>query len=100
MVHTGFVYTMCVTHEAMEQKKYSEALKHMEDYATFVFSQEPRVQYVNSTHQFKDYSKYVMEYYTEEQHRKYREAHFPIDCENARELSKALVNDVKAESMK
>ena len=84
----------------MEQKKYPEALKHMEDYATFVFSQAPRVQYVNSTYQFKDYSKYVMEYYTEAEHRKYKEEHFPIDCENARALGKALVKDVKAETEK
>ena len=41
-----------------------------------------------------------MEYYTEAEHRKYREEHFPVDCENARALGKALVKDVKAETRK
>ena len=96
-VHTAFIYTMCDTKEEMEKKKYPEALKHMEDYAAFVFSIAPRVQYVNFTYQFRDYSKYMFEYYTEAEQGEHRKKQFPIDCEHARELGKALVADVRTE---
>lgn len=96
---TAFVYTMNVPENAMEQFHYPERLKSMETFAGRCFGHAPRIQYVNYTYQFSDYAKYKNDIFSEPDKKKYREEHFPIDCQNARELGAALVADALGEPM-
>lgn len=94
-LHTGFIYTMNVPGDMMDANHYPEQLKTMEGCAGRLFGHEPLIQYVNNTYQFKDYSKYKAELFSEAEKAKYREEHFPIDCENARKMGAALVRAAK-----
>jgi len=92
---TAFVYTMNVTHEAMEQWHYPKRLMPMESFVGNVFGHKPRIQYVNNTYQFPDYSKYKNEMFSVEDKERQKKEQFPLDCRNARELGAALVADFK-----
>ncbi len=96
-VHTAFVYTMNVNVDVMQKMGYPARLGLMEGFAHKLFGFKPRLQYVNDTYQFNDYSKYKMEVFSEADKAKQRELQFPVDCANARELGAALVADVKGE---
>lgn len=96
---SAFVYTMNVTETVMEQVHYPERLKLMETTAGRCFGHAPRTQYVNYTYQFRDYAKYKNEVFSESDKKKYREEHFPVDCQNAKELGAALVADATGEPM-
>lgn len=95
-IHTGFIYTMNVPSASMEEHGYPERLRAMEAFVGRIFKHEPAVQYVNNTLQFPDYSKYKMEIFTEEEKQKYREKHFPADCQDAHQLGATLVLEAKA----
>lgn len=97
-VYTAFVYTMNVTHDAMEEWHYPERFKMMEDFTGRVFGHAPRILHVNNTFQFPDYSKYKNEVFSPEEKAGYREEHFPIDCRHARELGAALAADANGEA--
>ena len=47
--------------------------------------------YACNTYQFSDYSRYAMTVFKEEEKRKYRDEHFPLDLKKAYELGKRLV---------
>lgn len=94
-VRTAFVYTMNVDRERMEKERYPQRLRFMEQCAGALFGYQPRVQYVCDTYQFKDYSKYKMEVFSEPEKARQRELQFPLDCRDARELGAALVADAK-----
>ena len=46
---------------------------------------------MNDTYQFSDYSKYKADRFSETDKARHREQQFPIDCQKAFELGKALV---------
>lgn len=94
----GFVYTMNVLPETMEKMGYPERLGLMEGTAGRLFGHEPQVLYVNNTYQFKDYSKYKMELFTEREKAEWRELHFPVDCKNAKKMGADLVAGVLSDS--
>lgn len=96
-LRTAFVYTMNVPHDRMERMQYPERLAPMESFVGRCFGHEPRRLYVCDTYQFKDYSKYKMEVFSEAEKARQREMQFPIDCRNARELGAALAADVAGE---
>lgn len=94
-LHTAFVYTMNVSANMMDEWHYRERLAIMENFAGNIFGYKPRIQYVNNTYQFPDYSKYMSESFSEPEKAKYREEHFPLDCKAAREMGTALVHDAQ-----
>lgn len=96
-IRTAFIYTMNVPHEAMLENHYPERLSLMENFAGRIFGYKPRILHVNNTYQFNDYSKYKAELFSETDKAKYRELHFPVDCQNAKDLGAALVGDVMGE---
>lgn len=53
--------------------------------------------YACNTYQFKDYSLYDFNLFSEEDKRKYREEHFDTDLQNAYELGKRLVKMAEKE---
>lgn len=94
----AFIYTMNVTADLMEQFGYPQRLKVMENFAGRIFGHEPKVQYVNYTLQFRDYSKYMAPVFSEADKLKYREEHFPADCEKARELGASLIREAMTQT--
>lgn len=93
----GFVYTMNVPKDVMLQQRYPENLEPAHKFAAKIWACKPRILYVNYTYQFNDYRKYKMELYHEADKAEYRKLHFPIDCQNARDLGAALIGDVMGE---
>ena len=51
----------------------------------------------SDTYQFNDYSKYAFTYFSEEDKRRYRDEHFPVDLQHAHDLGKRLVEEAKAQ---
>ena len=90
-VRTAFVYTMNAPEGMLEQIHYPERLKVMEDIAARMLGHAPLVEYVCDTWQFKDYAKYKSDAFSPEAKAKVRETQFPLDCEKARALGRALV---------
>ena len=87
---TAFVYTMNVPYQVMLENHYTESFQSMESFIQRVFS-KPETLYVNDTYQFSDYSKYKADRFSETDKARHREQQFPIDCQKAFELGKALV---------
>lgn len=50
----------------------------------------PAVLYINDTYQFSDYSKYMVECFSEQEKALQRETQFPLDCQKAFELGRDL----------
>lgn len=96
-VRTAFIYTMNVPRNAMDEYHYPERLAAMHNFTGRVFGYEPKVQYVNDTYQFKDYSKYAASLFSEEAKKKQRETQFPVDCKEAAELGAALATQIASE---
>lgn len=96
-VRSAFIYTMNVTEELMRQLNYPERLGVMESIAGRLWGHKPRVQYVNNTYQFSDYSQYESSMFSEPEKASQRELRFPVDQKDARELGAALVADVRGE---
>lgn len=92
---SAFIYTMNTPADEMQALNYPERLKLLQDTAARVFGNQPKVEYVNNTYQFKDYSKYVSSVFDPAEKAKYREERFPEDCKKARGIGIALARDVK-----
>lgn len=97
-IPTAFVYTMNVPRERMEQMGYPQRLAAMESFVGHCFGSAPRVLHVCDTYQFKEYSKYKMEIFSEAEKARQRELGFPEDCRKARELGAALAADAAGKS--
>lgn len=87
----GLIYTMNCKEEMMERFGYLDILNNQEHTASAVMGFAKSL-YCNNTYQFIDYSKYDFNLFTEEEKREYRDSHFNIDLNNAKELCKLLIN--------
>ena len=87
---TAMIFTMNVAEEGLEKFKYTTLLGACGSTMRFNFGYCETL-YVCDTYQFKDYSRYAMTMFKEEDKRKHRDEHFPIDLQNAYELGKRLV---------
>lgn len=92
-IKTAFIYTMNVPHAVMEQNHYPERLALMESFIGRMFGHKTKTLYVNDTYQFRDYSKYKMEVFSEKEKAYQRETQFPIDCQNAYALGQELAKN-------
>ena len=92
---TAMIFTMNVPESGLEQWKYPTLLGTCADTLRFNFGHS-EVLYVCDTYQFNDYSRYAMSMFKEEDKRKHRDEHFPIDLKNAYELGKRLTEKVLA----
>ena len=86
---TACIYTMNVTREVMLEQHYPEKLGSTEFFIERSFSR-PAVLYINDTYQFSDYSKYMVECFSEQEKALQREKQFPLDCQKAFELGRDL----------
>lgn len=86
----GFIYCMNCPEDYMDEVDYKTILKHQEGYANRIMGYAESL-YCCNTYQFSDYSKYDFTLFTEEFKRKYRDEHFEIDLNNAKELAERLI---------
>lgn len=94
-IRTAFFYTMNIPADMMTEWRYPERLALMHDFAGKLFGHKPLVQYVNNTLQFSDYSKYMCTVFDAAAKKRYREEHFPEDCQKAREIGASLAKDAR-----
>ncbi|AJA48815.1 NADPH-dependent FMN reductase RutF [Clostridium pasteurianum DSM 525 = ATCC 6013] len=84
-IPTGFIYTMNVTVEQMNELGYAQGLKFSEMDLKRVFGYFESL-VVNDTYQFDDYSKYVVTVFDGAKKAKVREKEFPVYCKKAYDL--------------
>ncbi|WP_129125016.1 flavodoxin family protein [Geomonas oryzae] len=89
-IRTGFIYTMNVPEELMQQWNYQVHTSGNENYLRAIFG-ECESLYCNETLQLTDYSKYVFSYYDPEQRRERHSVLFPENCRKAFEMGERLV---------
>ena len=88
-VQTGFIYTMGVPEEVMNQWGYSQFMDLISMFLTRTFgSSESLCSF--DTLQFKDYSKYFAPRFNPESKAKRRKEVFPHDCQKAFEMGQRL----------
>ena len=87
---TAMIFTMNISEEAMPQWKYPVLLGSCAEQLKENFGNSETL-YACDTYQFSDYSRYAMTVFKEEDKRRHRDEHFPIDLQNAYELGKKLV---------
>lgn len=95
-LETAFVYTMNVPKESMEQCGYPKSFNAYQNLFDKLTGNASKTLYVNNTYQFDDYDKYYMKTFKEEDKRKYRDEHFPVDLAKAHKLGAHVVNQIKA----
>lgn len=92
-VPVGFIYTMNCP-EQMRENFYGPMFKSVEGYLSHIFGSCHAV-YSTNTYQYKDYSRYDVNLFREEDKRKWRDEQFPKDKQKSYELGKLLVDEVK-----
>ena len=90
-IPTACIYTMNVLEDEMIRDGYRQNLEMWEMFLANYF-QKPLVLHAFNTYQFDDYDKYVCEVFSGEEKSKYRDEHFPQDCQRAFDLGKTLIN--------
>ncbi|WP_394523459.1 flavodoxin family protein [Lacrimispora sp. JR3] len=88
-IASGFIYTMNVPKEYMEQLHYREVFVQNQMLLQ-LFHGVSEILTSNDTYQFKDYSKYEASKFNEPHKAKVREEQFPVDCRNAFEMGARL----------
>lgn len=97
-LRSGFIYTMNVPFNVMEDNKYPANVGMMEWCAGHLFGHKPKTQYINNTWQFNDYSKYKSDAFSVEDKKRSHEEQFPKDCEKARQMGKELASEAQADA--
>ena len=84
-IPTGFIYTMNVTEEQMNELGYAQGLNFSEMDLKRVFGYFESL-VVNDTYQFDDYSKYVVTVFDGAKKAEVKEKEFPVYCKKAYDL--------------
>lgn len=84
-IPTGFIYTMNVNQNRLEEVGYERNLKGTEMAMKRIFGASESL-FVTDTYQFDDYSKYETSAFNEEEKAKRRKEVFPEDCQKAFEM--------------
>ena len=88
------IYTMNVPEEGLEQWGYDKHLSITPANMETVMGYSETLMICN-TYQFRDYSKYDANLFSEEVKREYRDSHFGIDMRNAYELGRRIAEKAK-----
>ena len=91
----GFIYTMNVDQEEYLRDNYEQYIGLWERFVGGTFKTQPYRLCAYNTYQFNVYSKYVSDYFDEENKRNYKEMQFPKDLETAREMGRVLLKEKK-----
>lgn len=90
-IQTGFVYTMGVSNNMIGTMRYSYLFNTNKSYLELLHG---RSEYLISAdnYQFDDYFKYAASNFDAAHKKRIKEKQFPVDCKNAYELGKRLVD--------
>ena len=88
-IKSGFIYTMNIPEEHVNEYGYPLHFKTNEQYLTILFGSSESM-YSYDTYQFRDYSKVVCERFDEEHKAKHRKKQFPRDMEAAYKMGVRL----------
>jgi multimeric flavodoxin WrbA len=88
-VKTGFIYTMGVPEDVMNQMGYGQFINLISMFLTRIFGHSESLCSFD-TLQFEDYSKYVAPRFNPEHKAKRRKEAFPLDCDKALEMGQRL----------
>lgn len=94
VIPTAMIFTMNCPEDYMKQISYPTLLEENTKCMADIFGYSETL-YACNTYQFNDYSRYAFNLFSEEDKRKYRDEHFPIDLQNAYELGIRLVDKAK-----
>ncbi len=84
-IATGFIYTMGLTEELMNEFGYNQRFASMDRLLTMIFGSSEKLLSFD-TYQFEDYSKVVASRFNPEEKLKRRQEIFPKDCQKAFEM--------------
>ena len=88
-IPTGFIYTMGVTEELMNEFGYNQRFAGIERFLTRIFGPNEMLLSFD-TYQFKDYSKVVASRFNPGEKLKRRQEIFPKDCQKAFKMGARL----------
>ena len=89
VIPTAMIFTMNCPEGYMQQIGYPTLLEENTKGMADIFGYSETL-YACNTYQFNDYSRYDFNLFSEEDKRRYRDEHFEIDLQNARELGRKL----------
>ncbi len=89
-IHTGFVYTMGIPEEMINEAGYKQRFAATERTLARIFGSSETLLCFD-TYQFKDYSKVVATRFNPEEKLKRRQQVFPVDCHKAFEMGARFV---------
>lgn len=92
VITTGLIYTMNCPEEAMDEWGYPLILSDTARSMKAIMGHNELL-YVCNTYQFKDYSRYDINLFNEEDKRKYRDEHFETDLKNAYDMGKRIAEE-------
>lgn len=92
-VPVGFVYAMNAP-ENMRKDFYGPMFNSIEGYIRHIFGSCDAV-YATNTYQFKDYNRYDVNLFREEDKRAWRDKQFPIDLQNAYDMGAGLIKKIQ-----
>ena len=90
IIPTAMILTMNCPKDYMQQIGYPAILEENAKVMEDIFGYSETL-YAYNTYQFNDYSRYDFNLFSEEDKRHYRDEHFQIDLDNARQLGRRLV---------
>ena len=90
VIPTAMIFTMNCPEDYMRQIGYPPILEENTKVMADIFGYSETL-YACNTYQFIDYSRYDFNLFSEEDKRRYRDEHFAIDLQNARNLGRRLV---------
>lgn len=90
VIPTAMIFTMNCPEDYMKQIGYPTLLEENTKVMANIFGYSETL-YACNTYQFNDYSRYDFNLFSEEDKRRYRDEHFAIDLQNARDLGRRLV---------
>ena len=90
VIPTAMIFTMNCPEDYMKQIGYPTLLEENTKVMADIFGYSETL-YACNTYQFIDYSRYDFNLFSEEDKRRYRDEHFAIDLQNARNLGRRLV---------
>lgn len=91
---TACIFTMNCPKEYMDGMRYETLLGQSAESGKKIYGYGEAL-YICNTYQFDDYSAMAFDYFSEEEKRAYRDAHFQEDLDNAKALGKRLVEQAR-----
>ncbi|MBQ3686066.1 MAG: flavodoxin family protein [Candidatus Methanomethylophilaceae archaeon] len=95
VVPCGMIYTMNLPEDMYESWGYKDALRHTSESMDLIMGYCETLNIFN-TYQFRDYSRYDITLFNEEDKRAYRDSHFETDLKNAYDLGCRIAEKAKS----